>query len=59
MLPGKAGRMTILIILVLLALLGVLGAVVKGLLWLTFIAAALFVGSAAYGYFKVKGGSSS
>jgi len=51
--------MTILIILVLLALLGVLGAVVKGLLWLTFIAAALFVGSAAYGYFKVKGGSSS
>ena len=42
------------IILVLLLLLGILGAVIKGLLWLTLIAVALFVAASAYGWFKFK-----
>ena len=46
--------MTLVIILILLALLGLLGAVVKGLLWLTFIAVALVVAGAVFGYFKVR-----
>ena len=46
--------MTILIILVLLALFGILGAVVEGLIWLTLIAAVLFVAGLAFGYFKFK-----
>ena len=47
----------VLAMIVLLAL-GVLGAVVKGLLWLTAVAAIVFVGSAAFGYFKFQGSSS-
>lgn len=53
--PGHAGSMTALvIILVLMLLLGILGAVIKGLLWLTFIAVVLFVGAGVYGWFKFK-----
>lgn len=48
----------LLVILVLIAL-GVFGAVVKGLLWLTFVAIALIVASAIYGWFKLRGSSSS
>lgn len=46
----------IIIVLILLAV-GALGAVVKGLLWLTLIAALLIVGAMVYGWFKVKGTS--
>lgn len=46
--------MTLVIILILLALLGILGAVVKGLLWLTLIAVALFVAGLVFGFFKSK-----
>ncbi|MGB3736604.1 MAG: hypothetical protein WA964_16710 [Ilumatobacter sp.] len=49
----------VLVVLVILVVLGILGAVVKGLLWLTFIAALLFVGGAIYGFVKFKGSSSS
>jgi hypothetical protein len=45
---------TLLIILLLLALLGVLGAVIEGLLWLTLIAVALFVGASLFGWFKLR-----
>ena len=51
--------MTLVIVLILLALLGVLGTVVKGLLWLTFIAIALLFAGLAFGYFKLKGFKSS
>jgi lysylphosphatidylglycerol synthetase-like protein (DUF2156 family) len=43
----------ILIVIVLLAL-GVLGAIVKGLLWLTAIAAMVFVIGAVYGYVRFR-----
>lgn len=49
---------TLLVILVLLAALGILGAVIKGLLWLTAIAALVFVAVAVYGYFKFRAWSS-
>ncbi len=42
------------IVVILLAALGILGAVVKGLLWLTFIAALLIVGAVGFGYFKFR-----
>ena len=48
----------ILIVLVILLLLGILGAVVKGLLWLTFIALVLFLGGAVFGWLKFKGSRS-
>jgi len=35
----------------------VLGAVVKGLLWLTAVAAIILLGGAAFGCFKFKGSS--
>ncbi len=44
----------ILALLVLLAF-GILGAVVKGLLWLTAIAALVFLIGAVFGYFRFKG----
>jgi hypothetical protein len=46
----------ILAIIVLLGL-GLLGAVLEGLLWLTVIAAIIFVVGAVFGYFKFKGSS--
>jgi hypothetical protein len=46
----------ILAIIVLLAL-GLLGAVLEGLLWLTAIAAIIFVIGAAFGYFRFKSSS--
>jgi len=48
------------IVLAMIALLalGVLGAVVKGLLWLTAVAAIVLVGGAAFGSFQFKGSSS-
>lgn len=49
----------LLILLVVLILLGILGAVVKGLLWLTFIAVVLFVGGAVVGWWKFKRSRSS
>ncbi|MEZ5226279.1 MAG: hypothetical protein R2710_06285 [Acidimicrobiales bacterium] len=46
--------LTFVIVLVLLAALGILGAVVKGLLWLTFIASLVFVVALAYGWSKFR-----
>lgn len=48
----------LILVLVVLLALGVLGAVVKGLLWITFIAVLLIVAAAAYGWFKLRGSSS-
>ena len=53
--------MSVLVIVVtmtVLLALGVLGAVAKGLLRLTAVAAIIFVGGAAFGYFRFKGSSS-
>jgi uncharacterized protein YqfA (UPF0365 family) len=47
----------ILVAVIVLLALGVLGAVVKGLLWLTAIAAIVFVLGAAFGYFRLRGSS--
>lgn len=47
----------LLIVLVILLALGILGTVVKGLLWLTLIAAILFVLGVAYGAWKLRGSS--
>ncbi|HET8930899.1 MAG TPA: hypothetical protein VFN21_09605 [Acidimicrobiales bacterium] len=44
----------LLIIVIVLFALGILGAVVKGLLWLTFIAVVLIVAAIAYGWFRFK-----
>ncbi len=49
------GVLVVLIVLVLLLALGVLGAVIKGLLWLTAIAAVLFIVAAIVGYVKFRG----
>ncbi len=54
--PGMSLLWIILIVVALLAL-GVLGAVVKGLLWLTAIAAIIFVVGAIFGYFRFKDSS--
>lgn len=48
--------MIILVVLVLLAL-GVLGIVVKGLLWLTLVAAIVFVVGAVFGFIRTRGSS--
>jgi hypothetical protein len=45
----------IVLIVVALLVLGVLGAIVKGLLWLTLIAAVIFAVGAVVGYFRFKG----
>ena len=50
--------LVIVLAMIVLFALGVLGAVVKGLLWLTAVAAIIFVGGAAFGSFKFKGSSS-
>ena len=58
---GYVVDMSVLVIvlaMIVLLVLGVLGAVVKGLLWLTVVAAIVFVGAAAFGSFKFKGSSS-
>lgn len=44
----------LIIILLLLAALGILGAVIEGLLWLTLIAAIVFVVAAIFGWTKLK-----
>jgi hypothetical protein len=44
----------LLIVVIILFALGILGAVVKGLLWLTLIAALLIVAAAAYGWFRLR-----
>ena len=44
----------LLIVVIILFALGILGAVVKGLLWLTFIAVVLVIAAAAYGWFKLR-----
>ncbi len=44
----------LLIVLVILAALGILGAVDKGLLWLTAIAAVLFVVGLVFGWTKFR-----
>jgi hypothetical protein len=49
----------LIIIILLLALLGILGVVVKGLLWLTLIAVVLLLAAGAYGWFKLRGSTSS
>lgn len=52
---GQSSDMTgLIIILLLLAALGILGAVVKGLLWLTLIAAIAFVAASIWGWTKLK-----
>ncbi len=48
----------IIIAIVVLLALGILGAVVKGLLWLTLIAAILLVIGAVFGYFRFRGSTS-
>lgn len=47
----------VLAVIVLLAF-GVLGAILEGLLWLTLIAAIIFVVGAVFGYFRLKGSRS-
>lgn len=42
----------VLIIVIVLFALGILGAVVKGLLWLTFVAVVLVVVAIGYGWFR-------
>jgi len=44
----------LLIVVIVLFALGILGAVVKGLLWLTLIAALLIVAAIAYGWFRLR-----
>ncbi len=44
----------LLIIVIVLFALGILGTVVKGLLWLTFIAAVLVLATVAYGWFRFR-----
>ncbi len=44
----------LIIVVVLLAALGILGAVVKGLLWLTVLAAIAIVVALGYGWSKLK-----
>ena len=58
---GYVVDMSVLVIvlaMIVLLALGVLGAVVKGLLWLTVVAAIVLVGGAVLGSFKFKGSSS-
>ena len=58
---GYVVDMSVLVIvlaMIVLLALGVLGAVVKGLLWLTVVAAIVLVGGAVLGSFKLKGSSS-
>lgn len=45
----------LLVIVIVLFALGILGAVVKGLLWLTLLAAVLVVATVAYGWVRHKG----
>lgn len=45
------------VLLVIWLVAAVLGAVIEGLLWLTLVAALLFVGTAVYGYLKHRSGS--
>ena len=57
---GYATAMTLLwivVAIIVLLALGVLGAVLEGLLWLTAIAAIIFVIGALFGYFRFKGSS--
>ncbi len=49
------GVTIVLIVLVLLLAFGILGAVIEGLLWLTAIAALLFIAGAIVGYVKFRG----
>ncbi|HET8930142.1 MAG TPA: hypothetical protein VFN21_05735 [Acidimicrobiales bacterium] len=42
------------VVVIILTALGILGAVVKGLLWLTFIAALLIIAAIAYGWFRLR-----
>jgi Flp pilus assembly protein TadB len=59
--PGTTRAMNVLLIvlvLVVLLALGVLGAVLEGLLWLTAIAAIIFLIGAVFGYLRFKGSSS-
>lgn len=44
----------LLIIVIILFALGILGTVVKGLLWLTFIAAILIVATLAFGWLRLR-----
>ena len=44
----------LIIVLIVLAALGILGAIVKGLLWLTLIAAVAFAIAAVVGWSKLK-----
>lgn len=48
----------IIIALLVLLALGVLGAIVKGLLWLTAIAAVIFLVGALFGFVKFRGSNS-
>jgi len=50
--------LVIVLAMIVLLALGVLGADVKGLLWLTALAAIVLVSGAAFGSFKIKGSSS-
>lgn len=47
---------TLVVVLIILFALGILGAVIKGLLWLTVVAAVLFVLGAVFGGLKLRGG---
>lgn len=47
----------LLIVVIILFALGILGAVVKGLLWLTLIAAVLVVATIAYGWVRYQSSS--
>ncbi len=49
--------MTVLVILVLLAIVFGIGAVIKGILWVLLITAALLVAAAYFGYRKLKASS--
>lgn len=44
------------VLLIVWLVLAIVGAVIKGLLWLTIVAAVLFVATAAWGYLRRRSG---
>lgn len=44
----------LLIVVIILFALGILGTVVKGLLWLTFVAAVLFICAVLFGVYRLR-----
>ena len=48
-------KILVVVLLVVWALVAVLGAVIEGLLWLVLVGLVLFVATAAYGWFTLRG----